>query len=140
MNHQKARKVSLEVKIPETDENHRLEMDFDEQFYSKTYERDVKNVIDRLLSDVKFEKPFCLHEAIESYSYENQSDLPEYKKNTAIEVTIPYCLDVPQSFSTEVNIADKKINALVKFIKVWTEKCNDSSIADFYAEDKVTYF
>ena len=82
-------------------------------FCLRNREQDLKQIVESLILDVKFEKPFCLYEAIESYSLEEPSYFSGNSMNTVIEVTIPYCLALPQSSSAKVHIIEKNIYTIV---------------------------
>lgn len=100
----------------------------------------MRGFLEKSIKDVKLEKAFSMRGSQISYSLEEPERYRKTKKNTVIEISIPFCLALPQNFSCQLNIKERNIKPYVIFRKIWTSKSKSSSSADFFTEDMVTFF
>lgn len=103
-------------------------------------EPQMRNSLEKAIKEAKLEKSFSIRGSNASYSLVEADKYKKTRKNTIIEMSIPFCLNFPQNFSCRVDIRQRNINAYVTFKKIWTTKGKDSSDADFFTEDKTTFF
>lgn len=132
--------IQIQAILSEKEDIHNFYMYCDPTKASKIALPQMKKILEGMLKDVKLEKSFCIRDAVPAYELCDTKEFRPTKKNTAIEVSIPYCLHIPQSYSCSVSIPEKGISAWVTFKKVWTDKGKGSSCTDLFAEDVVTYY
>jgi hypothetical protein len=93
-----------------------------------------------MLAEAAMKPQFQLYGMSVRYSYPDEA-LGARRSgpgNTLVEVSLPYCLNLPNGIVLNVKTSARPL-AVAILSKVWTELADGSSAADFYAIDRVTY-
>ena len=93
-----------------------------------------------MLSQVATKPQFQLYGMGARYSYPDNvlATLPTWPANITVEVALPYCFNLLNGILLSVKGAEFGDASLV-LNKIWTEFAAGSSMADFYAADRLTY-
>lgn len=86
-----------------------------------------------------------IYQTYASFSYSDPSALSDFDYgNTLVEVTLPYCLHIPNYHEVSLGEQGGDLRARVTFTKIWTSVAEaegkKSDPVDFFAEDRITYF
>jgi hypothetical protein len=106
----------------------------------KAEPQQVQKAFEGMLTAINVKKGLHIYEAQPFYELCEPEKYGPTKKNTIVEVAIPFCLDLPQGDICKVDMPEKKYSALVHFRKIWTKNSKGSSLVDLFEEDNVTYF
>jgi hypothetical protein len=92
-----------------------------------------------MLADVATKPNFQLFGTAFSYSYpdEELAKRPAQPANTLIEIGVPYCFHVP--VDTMITLKDAKGVAHLVLKKIWTNRAEGSSDADYFSPTHVLY-
>jgi hypothetical protein len=92
-----------------------------------------------MLADVATQPNYQLFGTAFSYSYpeEELAKRPAQPANTLIEIGAPYCFHVP--VNTMITLTDAKATGHLSFKKVWTDRAEGSSDADYFSPTHVLY-
>ncbi len=114
----------------------------DKTRFESLSEADRRAALESQLKNVALSKQFGITFVIPAYSYaEDVSDLlarHDYG-NTLVEVTLPYCLHLPNNHDLVIKLSDDRSVRII-LQKIWTERATNSDATDFFHSDKVTYF
>ena len=99
-----------------------------------------QKVFEGMLKAINVRKGLHIYEAQPFYELCEPEKYRSTKKNTIVEVAIPFCLNLPQDYICKVEIPEKKYSALVHFGKIWTKNSKGSSSVDLFEEDNIIYF
>jgi hypothetical protein len=93
-----------------------------------------------MLSQVATKPQFQIYGMGLRYSYPSDvfAGLPAWPANTLVEAALPYCFHLPNGIQLEVRLPGVRVASVV-LRKVWTDLAENSSEADFYATDRITY-
>jgi hypothetical protein len=96
--------------------------------------------VPEMLAEVAMKPQFQLYGMSVRYSYpdETLASRQSGPANTLVEVSLPYCLNLPNGIVLNVKTS-ACLPAFAALAKTWTELAEGSSAADFYAIDRVTY-
>lgn len=99
----------------------------------------LKDEMKKRIKEVQLDSPVSFKSTNVTYSIEEEIEGLEFG-NSIVEVNLPYCLHLPNGVELDITIAEKNIHAKVSCFKIWTKKAEESSLTDFYTDDKLTYF
>lgn len=102
----KKAKITLKTKLPNTGENvdffHYANPAMTEKMSQEQIEAEMK----KMLTEVRMDTPMGITGIIPSYSFEDKVD-PFPFGNTLIDVSIPYCLHIPNGSEFKITLNDK---------------------------------
>jgi len=111
-----------------------------DELLKKGEPQQVQKTLEGMLKAINVKKGLHIYEAQPFYELCEPEKYGPTKKNTIVEVAIPFCLDLPQGDICKVDMPEKKYSALVHLRKIWTKNSKGSSLVDLFEEDNVTYF
>ena len=101
----------------------------------------LRALLEKELANVALENPYEVYGGVMAYGYEDPSQLSGYVYgDTLVQMSLPYCLHLPNGSALEVHLPDSGFSALVTLHKVWTLKAAGSSEADFFHDTRSTFF
>jgi len=132
--------IQIQASLSGKEDIHNFYMYCDTARASKVTRVKMTKIVEGMLKEVQLKKTFCIRDAVSEYNLCDPKGFEASKRNTVIEVCIPFCLDIPHEYSCLVNIPEKDISAWVTFGKIWTDRSEGSSSTGLFAEDVVTYY
>ncbi|MGD0785804.1 MAG: hypothetical protein ABR969_08305 [Sedimentisphaerales bacterium] len=132
--------IQIKASLSEQEEPYIFHMYCKNDLLKKTERKQLQSIFEGMIKTVKIKKGLHIYEAHPSYELCEPEKYGPTKKNTIVEVSIPFCLNLPQDYTCKVEIPKKNIIALVHFGKIWTKNSKGSSSVDLFEENNITYF